>query len=155
MPPQPWCEWCVLGRGTNDAHTRKIDKADHPTPLISMDFVFMKAEAEDGTAHSDMQTNLVVVDTATRMVKVIPMDSKGNAAYAATGIASFVRPLHVDKVRLRTDNEPSILAVANPGEGCSPWRDCVGADTEVQLGVQRLCGAGGADDGGPVANHQV
>ena len=77
LPPQPWCEWCVLGRGAATQHAKKQDI--HSIPVIAMDFGFLKAEAEDGTAASEMETSLVVVDTATRMLKVIPTDSKGRS----------------------------------------------------------------------------
>ena len=34
LPPQPWCEWCVLGRGAATQHAKKQDI--HSIPVIAM-----------------------------------------------------------------------------------------------------------------------
>ncbi len=78
-----------------------------------MDLGFLKAEGADAEPDADVETSLFVADAATRMEKVIPTDSKGRVDYAASGVVGFIKSLRAGKVRLRSDDEPSIIAVAN------------------------------------------
>ena len=43
LPPQPWCEQCVRGRGTENPHKRvTFERAESTLPVIAFDFCFIK-----------------------------------------------------------------------------------------------------------------
>ena len=69
-------------------------------PIIGMDF----AVREDGGVDDAMGTFLAIVDSSSECMGAVASEIKG-----ATGI---VKNLFVGKFRLRCDNEPSIMAVA-------------------------------------------
>ena len=89
-----------------------------------MDYGFMKAESSEaeGVVGQEFGVNLVVVDSDTGMVRVIPMESKGQTQYAAAGVASFIGSLYVGKMTLRSDGELAILAVANQVRNKLPYQ---------------------------------
>ena len=42
LPPQPWCEQCVRGRGTENPHKRvTFERAESTLPVIAFDFCFI------------------------------------------------------------------------------------------------------------------
>ena len=48
LPPAPWCETCVLGRGIETPHVRLTPSERDERPIIAVDFAVRKARAEDG-----------------------------------------------------------------------------------------------------------
>ena len=42
LPPQPWCEQCVKGRGTQNPHKRvPLERAESTPPVIAFDLCFI------------------------------------------------------------------------------------------------------------------
>ena len=78
-PPQPWCEWCIRGRGRDDPHIRLlIGRRLEKTSLICMDLAFFKSSDDKGCEVTGMDagTSLVVIDQDTGTITQIPMPSK-------------------------------------------------------------------------------
>ena len=51
LPPQPWCEQCVRGRGTENPHKRvTFERAESTLPVIAFGFSFIKTSvtADEG-----------------------------------------------------------------------------------------------------------
>ena len=48
LPPAPWWETCILGRGINAPHVRPTPLERDERPIIAMDFAVRNARAEDG-----------------------------------------------------------------------------------------------------------
>ena len=49
LPPAPWCELCVMGRGKDDPHLRSDlrEKGEQP-PVIAFDYAFVKTTSASG-----------------------------------------------------------------------------------------------------------
>ena len=109
QPYAPWCEVCVSNRGRQDGHR------PHPEPssgasVVSFDFGFLsRLETED----DPKLVALYVCDQHTKLVHVVPTPSKGgrHLRYLATELCRFVVYTQHTAVTLRTDNEPSTLAL--------------------------------------------
>ena len=56
LPPAPWCETCILGRGIEASHVRLTPLERDERPIIAMDFVVRKARADDGRANDGLGT---------------------------------------------------------------------------------------------------
>merc|ERR1712194_90600 len=83
---QPWCEYCVLGKGTTVAHrVAEPDSRERIGPRCEFDFAHMKADGtyiEEGAEfeYSDIFcTHLVGVDMGNGRLFCTSMDLKGNA----------------------------------------------------------------------------
>ena len=109
QPYASWCEICVSNRGRQDGHR------PHPEPssgasVISFDFGFLsRLETED----DPKLIALYVCDQHTKLVHVVPTPSKGgrHLRYLTTELCRFVVYTQHTAVTLRTDNEPSTLAL--------------------------------------------
>ena len=62
LPPAPWWETCILGRGINALHVRPTPLERDDRPIIAMDFAVRKARAEHGGVDG---TFLAIVDSST------------------------------------------------------------------------------------------
>ena len=81
-------------------------------PIIAMDFAVRKARANDGGVDDDLVTFLAIVDSSTGRMRAIASETKGATDSFASSVTDFEKNLFVGKFRLRCDNEPSIMAVA-------------------------------------------
>ena len=109
LPPAPWCELCVMGRGKDDPHLRSdLREKGEQLPMIAFDFAFVKITSEQKYA-----TTLVAVDADLFSVKVIPVLRKETTDYSATGLIKFIEVFFHKHVRLRCDGEPATVALAN------------------------------------------
>ena len=113
LPAAAWCEWCQLGRGVSDPHTRVPHEERDARPMISIDFAVRKAEGPQGDVHEDLGTFLAMVDQQTGCVRAASADSKGATEYLGSAVADFARSLFMGKFRLRSDGEPAVVAVCN------------------------------------------
>ena len=63
LPPSPWCELCVMGRGKDDPHLRgDLREKGEQLPLIAFDFAFVKTTCASGETEPKYATTLVAVD---------------------------------------------------------------------------------------------
>ena len=110
-PFQPWCKTCVRFRARQDKHPSEHQHADSGRATISMDFGYFSREPEA----EDQLTCLFLKDRFTQAVHAIPTARKGRPSltHMVTEAARFVIWLGHRKVKLRSDNEPSIVAVSN------------------------------------------
>ena len=114
-PPQPWCEHCVRGRAPEGDHKRvTFEQADKELPVIAFDFAFLKTSQGSGrTIVADAYaTQLVAVDVDSGMIRVVPDPGKNVSDYLVTGLRKFVESTFHTKVRLRCDNEPAAIIIA-------------------------------------------
>ena len=67
LPPKPWCEQCVRGRGTENPHKRvTFERAESTFPVIAFDFCFIKASGIiPGVTADEGATCLVLLDVDT------------------------------------------------------------------------------------------
>eukprot|EP00434_Breviolum_minutum_P041002 symbB.v1.2.036458.t1/scaffold5151.1/size30365/2 len=109
QPYASWCEVCVSNRGRQDGHR------PHPEPssgasVVSFDFGFLnRLETDD----DPKLTALFVHDQHTKLVHAVPTPSKGGRylRYLTTELCRFIVYTQHTAVTLRTDEEPSTLAL--------------------------------------------
>ena len=91
LPPAPWCELCVIGRGKDDPHLRSdLREKGEQLPVIAFDFGFVKTTSAGGETGQKYATTLVAVDADLLFVKVITLLRKGTADCCATGLIKFI-----------------------------------------------------------------
>eukprot|EP00972_Heterocapsa_arctica_P021080 3103414-Heterocapsa_arctica.AAC.1 len=78
-----------------------------------MDNAFTKTSAVDGETIDDYGTTLVCVDVDTMFQKSIPCETKGVCDYSVASVVKFINGFFHGRVRLRTDGEAAIVALAN------------------------------------------
>ena len=111
LPPAPWCELCVMGRGKDDPHLRcDLGEKGEQLPVIAFDFAFVKTTSASGETEQKYATTLVAVDADLFFVKVILLLGKETTDYSATGLIKFIEGFFHKHVRLRCDGEPVALA---------------------------------------------
>ena len=63
LPPAPWCELCVMGRGKDDPRLRSdLREQREQLPVIAFDFGFVKTTSASGETRQKYATTLVAVD---------------------------------------------------------------------------------------------
>ena len=109
-PYKDWCEICVNHRARQDAHVKSShEQAGHS--VVSYDFCFCtRMPGED-----DKQTVLVLHDRGTKLVHAIPTLQKGGRQlqYLVTEFVRFIMHTQHKEVAIRSDLEPSNLALAD------------------------------------------
>ena len=112
MPPQPWCEQCVKGRGTENPHKRvTFERAEATLPVIAFEFGFIKTSGVVSSVTADEgATCLVLLDVDTGYIKAVPADGKTVTEFQVEGGKRFVEQFFCRRVRLRCDGEPTTLA---------------------------------------------
>ena len=109
-PYQPWCEVCVMHRGRQDPHPKSShEHAGHS--VVSFDFCFCSRKPGE----DDKQTCLVLHDRDTQLVHVIPTQQKAGKSlqYLVTEFVRFITHTQHRELSLRSDLEPSNLAIAD------------------------------------------
>ena len=120
LPPQPWCEHCVRGRAPEGDHKRAtFEQADKELPVIAFDFAFLKTSQGSGRTVA-YATQLVAVDVDSGMIRVVPAPKKNVSDYLVTGLRKFVESTFHTKVRLRCDNEPAAIIIAERVQALLP-----------------------------------
>ena len=110
-PYAPWCETCVRFRGRQDGHPTEAAHGAGDRSVLSFDFGYCSRESGDDA--KDRLTVLFLHDRRTKAVHAIPAAQKGGSSlsYLVTEAARFAIWLGHRSLRLRCDNEPSVLAV--------------------------------------------
>ena len=63
LPPAPWCELCVMGRGKDDPHLRSdLREKGEQLPVIAFYFGFVKTTSAGGETEQKCATTLVAAD---------------------------------------------------------------------------------------------
>lgn len=103
--------------------------------MVSFDFGFCSSMEGE----TDKQTCLFVHDRATKMMTAIPTPQKGgkHLQYVTTEVTRFIVHTQHWEIAIRTDREPSVLALAD-----AVGRTCRNLDTVVH------------DEGAPVEDRQ-
>ena len=103
LPPQPWCEQCVRGRGTENPHKRvTFERAESTLPVIAFDFCFIKtSEIVPGVTADEGATCLVLLDMDAGYVKAVPSAGKTVTDYLIEGGKRFIEQFFWRRVRLR------------------------------------------------------
>ena len=71
LPPAPWCELCVVGRGKDDPHLRSdLQEKGEQLHVIAFDFAFVKTTSASGETEQKYATTLVAVDADLFFVKL-------------------------------------------------------------------------------------
>ena len=74
LPPAPWCELCVMGRGKYDPRLRSdLREKGEQLPVIAFDSGFVKTTSASGETEQKYARTLVAVDAGLFFVKVIPL----------------------------------------------------------------------------------
>ena len=115
-PYAPWCSSCLKHRARPDQHRRTGEAHDTPVPVVSMDFAVTKkkdglAENPEGAAEDKGALWLVLTDSHTGYLGVIPIQSKGQINYMTHEVLSFVQSLGYAEVGFYGDNEPTIRQI--------------------------------------------
>lgn len=115
-PYAPWCSSCLKHRARPDQHRRTGEAHDTPVPVVSMDFAVTKkkdglAENQEGGAEDKGALWLVLTDSHTGYLGVIPIQSKGQINYMTHEVLSFVQSLGYAEVGFYGDNEPTIRQI--------------------------------------------
>ena len=111
QPFASWCEVCVSNRGRQDSHMpRPVPSSG--SSVVSFDFGFLN-RLDDDDDDDPKLTALFVCDQHTKLVHVVPTPAKGGRylSYLTTELCRFVMYTQHRAVILRTDSEPSTLAL--------------------------------------------
>ena len=133
-PFKPWCSLCTQYRARQDQHSASHHESVGHS-VVSFDFGY--CSRMDGEV--DKQTCLFVHDRATKMMAAIPTPQKGgkHLQYLTTEVTRFIVHTQHREIAIRTDREPSILALTDAVK-----RTCRNLDIVVH------------DEGAPVGDHQ-
>ena len=78
-----------------------------------IDCAFTKTSGEHSETIDDYGATLVIVDADTMFPRSIPCEAKGDCGYTAASVVKFINSFFHGKVRLRSDGEGPIVALAN------------------------------------------
>ena len=110
LPFRPWCEFCVACKSKSDSQKAVSEEPSgrRSHPSMQMDFCFGKSQPKD-----PLTTVLVVVDTWTKMVLAVPLESKGSAIKQTAGqIVRFSLAIgYHENVEFIGDSEPTMKAL--------------------------------------------
>ena len=110
LPAAPWCEICVQAKGKSDWH--KQVKYDSDIPCVLMDFQFISGVAAWCPEAQAKGTVLTMVDMDSGNVGVLMVSGKSLDNFAVRSSSSYVDRLRAEKTRLRYDNEPAMILLA-------------------------------------------
>ena len=111
LPPQPWCEQCVRGKGTENPHKWvTFERAESTLSVIAFDFCFIKTSGiVPGATADEGATSLVLLDVDGYM-KAVPAAGKTVTDHLIDSARRFDEKFFRRRVRLRCDGEPTTLA---------------------------------------------
>ena len=101
-----WCEACVAGRATEDAHRRSAKESS--VPLVAMDYGFLGRDTD-----VDLATILVLAQRPHGAVGACQVLRKGPEPYAIDCVLAYLDSWALVEVTLKADNEPAIQALAD------------------------------------------
>ena len=111
-PPQPWCEQCIRGRGTENPHKMvTFERAESTLSVNAFDLCFIKTSGiVPGVTADEGATCLVLLDVDTGYMKAVPAAGMTVTDYLIEGGRRFIEQFFRRRVRLRCDGEPTTLA---------------------------------------------
>ena len=112
-PYRAWCRHCVAGQGRRDKHHSATEESTDPTvATIAMDYGFFCDDDKDSSAEAEFSPILVVKDKQMQAVFADVMPHKGASHYATKTVVEHIVWLGHPCVKLRTDGEPAVRALA-------------------------------------------
>ena len=128
MPYRTWCPHCVRGRGNNQPHVRQEAKDPNKVavPTVALDYGFMRTKQGRRTdaercmlGEEHMSPMLVLKESRHGLVKAMVVPAKGNAhTWIAKRCYQWIEGLGYPKVIIKSDNEPSIVALVKDIMAC-------------------------------------
>ena len=107
LPYRNWCPVCVKSKGREDAHARSSEDENPGLPVISMDY----NELDDKTESRSNKT-LIVKDEESGAVLQYKVKCKGpKGEWVIKKLVRDIEELGRTDIRLKTDGEPSIVAI--------------------------------------------
>eukprot|EP00435_Cladocopium_sp_Y103_P032112 s1247_g8.t1 len=115
-PYAAWCSSCIKHRARPDQHRRTGAAHNTPIPVISMDFCVTKKKDgldpnPEGSQDDKGALWLVLTDSQTGYLGVIPIQAKSQLNYMTHEVLSFVQSLGYAEVGFYGDNEPTIRQI--------------------------------------------
>ena len=134
-PPKPWCETRTSGRGNEAPHVRPPLERDE-RPSVAVDFAARMVRADHRETDDHLGTFLAMDDSRTGCMRATASETRGGTDRLASSVADFVKNLFVGRFRLRCDNEPSIMAVAEKVKAKMPDTAVVARDEDPRDGSE-------------------
>ena len=107
LPYRNWCPVCVKSKGREDAHARSSEDENPGLPVISMDY----NELDDKTESRSNKT-LIIKDEESGAVLQYKVKCKGpKDEWVIKKLVRDIEELGRTDIRLKTDGEPSIVAL--------------------------------------------
>ena len=121
LPMQQWCPACMQGKSrASDHRTAKQEEVEASPPKMQMDYCYMRVDGstdvgEDGERPKQpWATTLTAVDEGSQTPLAISLPTKSpEEGYTVKCVVDFVRRMAYKKLRMRVDNESSLLLLAN------------------------------------------
>ena len=106
VPAADWCEICIAAKSTANQHPQAEAKV---IPMVQVDYQYMSGTDELDTSMQAKATLLTMVDTEFGYLGLVQVAKKGDDAFAIRYLASFLDRMRCDEVRLRYDNENTMV----------------------------------------------
>ena len=106
IPYASWCEICVNAKGKSN---HRVESEPKPIPFVRMDYQYMSARGELCSFQAAKATVLTSVDAEQGEVAATQVAKKGDDQFAIRFVATFLDRMYSDEVRLRYDNEWSMV----------------------------------------------
>ena len=110
IPFRNWCSDCVRGRAVNPGHYIQTNKEDEEVPVISIDYMYLKAREGDETIEEG-QPILIMKDRKSKTITAHVVEHKGANENAIKRLGQDIGLLGYKKIILKSDEEPSIIAL--------------------------------------------
>ena len=134
-PYRTWCPLCVQYRAKQDPHPGQNHESSGHS-VLSMDFGYCSSSNDE----TDTLTCPFLHDKSTKMMLAIPSPQKGGKhwQYLTTEVVHFMKQTQHREIAIKTDREPSILALTD-----AVRRACKGFGITIH------------DEAVPVGDHQA
>ena len=90
---------------------RRVDKSNEATPTVSIDYAFLNEKQEIDTGENLGMPILAIKDRTSGMIQSRVVPAKGTDKFAIKRLVKDIELLGYNKIILKSDNEPSILAL--------------------------------------------
>ena len=112
-PPEPWCEFCTMGKAKDKRHrTRTLEEIEQDWPEVQMDFMFVDASIAVCAWAERWTTILTAWDGDTGAPFALVVTSKSPDEYQVRSVCKWLDGLMHSNIKLKTDGEPSIKLLA-------------------------------------------
>ena len=114
-----WCPHCVAAKGQGQAHKMSGGANPGEIPELGFDYFYLGDQQNTGLP------NIAARDNATGSFAGSTLEQKGRNTYAKAYLVGWIRGLGYKRVVMRSDNEPSILALLREVAAELPEIECV------------------------------